>query len=216
MRAPGDRRLRLTRNEIAGGLGDSGLLLPIAIAMITVNGLNATAVFAMGGLAYLGTALYFRVPVPVQPLKAFAAAAIALDLHADVIAAGALLMSVSMAVLAATGLAARAAERFPLVLVRGIQASVALLLAKAAVELAQRGNWKGLPPVSRELGLATAVAACAALFLLRGRRLPGTLLVLAGGAPAGAVGTRGGPPPDLRPRAAGLSPPGPGALGKGP
>ena len=31
-------------------------------------------------LAYVGTALYFRVPVPVQPLKAFAAAAIALGL----------------------------------------------------------------------------------------------------------------------------------------
>src|SRR3954467_7704956 len=126
MRAPGDRRLRLTRNEIAGGLGDSGLLLPIGIAMITINGLNATAVFAGVGLAYLGTALYYRVPVPVQPLKAFAAAAIALDLQADVIAAGALLMSASMALLATSGLAGWAAERFPTVLVRGIQASVAL------------------------------------------------------------------------------------------
>jgi hypothetical protein len=29
-------------------------------------------VFAGVGLAYIGTALYFRVPVPVQPLKAFA------------------------------------------------------------------------------------------------------------------------------------------------
>src|SRR3954447_23555436 len=207
-------RIKLDRHELAGGLGDAGLFVPIAVALITVNGLNATAVFAVGGLAYLGTALYFRVPVPVQPLKAFAAAAIALDLHADVIAAGALLMSASMAVLAATGVAAWAAERFPLVLVRGIQASVALLLAKAAVELAQRGNWKGLPPVSRELGLATAVAACAALFLLRGRRLPGTLLVLAGGALAGTLVTRGVPHPDLGPRLAGLALPDPGAFGK--
>jgi hypothetical protein len=64
--------LRWNRREIAGGLGDAGLLIPIAIAMVTVNGLNATAVFAGVGLAYIGTALYFRVPVPVQPLKAFA------------------------------------------------------------------------------------------------------------------------------------------------
>src|SRR4051794_29746227 len=119
MRAPGDRRLRLTRNEIAGGLGDSGLLLPIAIAMITINGLNATAVFAGVGLAYLGTALYFRVPVPVQPLKAFAAAAIALNLHASVIAAGALLMSAAMAALAVTGLGGWVSARLPPVLVRG-------------------------------------------------------------------------------------------------
>jgi SulP family sulfate permease len=208
------RRLGIDRRELAGGLGDAGLFLPIAVALITVNGLNATAVFAVGGLAYLGTALYYRVPVPVQPLKAFAAAAIALDLHADVIAAGALLMSVAMAMLAATGLASWAARRFPLVLVRGIQASVALLLAKAAVELAQRGNWKGLPPVSRELGLAIAVVACAALFLVRGRRLPGTLLVLAGGALAGILVAGGVPHPGLGPDSAGLAVPGPHAFAK--
>jgi hypothetical protein len=182
------------------------------VALITVNGLNATAVFAVGGAAYVATALYYRVPVPVQPLKAFAAAAIALDLHADVIAAGALLMSVAMSVLAASGLASWAAERFPLVLVRGIQASVALLLAKAAVELAQRGNWNGLPPVSREAGLATAVLACAALFLLRGRRVPGTLLVLGAGALAGALVAGGLPRPGLGPQSLGLAVPGPHAF----
>src|SRR3954451_5310522 len=193
MRAPGDPGLRLTRNEIAGGLGDSGLLLPIAIAMITINGLNATAVFATGGLAYLGTALYFRVPVPVQPLKAFAAAAIALKLDASVIAAGALLMSAAMAALAITGLGGWLAARFPLVLVRGTQASVAMLLVKAAFDLAQRGNWKGLPPVSERTGLIIAVGACVLLFASHRLRLPGTLLVLAGGVAAG-VAVSGGLP----------------------
>jgi hypothetical protein len=205
-------RLRLDRHELAGGLGDAGLFVPIAVALITVNGLNATAVFAVGGLAYVGTALYYRVPVPVQPLKAFAAAAIALRLHADVIAAGALLMSAAMAVLATSGLASWAAARFPLVLVRGIQASVALLLARAAVELAGRGNWKGMPPLSREAGLATALAACAALFLLRGRRLPGTLLVLGAGALAGALVAGGLPHTGFGPQWSGLAVPGPHAF----
>src|SRR4051794_28530675 len=186
MRAPGDRRLRLTRNEIAGGLGDSGLLLPIAIAMITINGLNATAVFAGVGLAYLGTALYFRVPVPVQPLKAFAAAAIALNLHADVLAAGALLMAGAMAVLAATGAAGWLAARFPVVLIRGIQASVALLLAKAAVDLAQKGNWAHLPPIDPALAMTMAVVCCGLLFVWgEGGRLPGGLLILGAGAVVG-------------------------------
>src|SRR3954469_4717601 len=123
-------RVKLDRHELAGGLGDAGLFVPVAVALVAVNGLNATAVFAVAGLAYLGTALYFRVPVPVQPLKAFAAAAIALKLQAPVIAAGALSMSAAMALLSAFGLADWIARRFPLVLVRGIQASVALLLAK--------------------------------------------------------------------------------------
>src|SRR5215211_7858786 len=170
---------RLDRHELAGGLGDAGLFIPIAVSLVTVNGLSATAAFGSAGLAYVATAMYFRVPVPVQPLKAFAAAAIALELEADVIAAGALLMSAAMALLALSGAADWLAGRFPLVLVRGIQASVALLLVKAGVELAQRGNWGGLPHVSAALSLALACAACGALFLLAGRRVPGSPLVLA-------------------------------------
>jgi SulP family sulfate permease len=207
------RGLRIDRQELAGGLGDAGLFVPIAIAMVTVNGLNATAVFGIGGAAYLATAVYFRVPVPVQPLKAFAAAAIALQLEPSVIAAGALLMSAAMATLGATGLADWIAARFPLVLVRGIQASVALLLAKASVELAERGNWKGLPAVSRPVGLAVAAGACLLLFALRGRRLPGTLLVLAGGAVAGVAVSGGLPDVGYGPQSLALSLPDAAAFG---
>ena len=189
---PADARGAL--GELAGGLGDSGLFIPIAVAMITLNGLNATAVFVVAGVVYIGTALYFRVPVPVQPLKAFAAAAIALHLSAATLAAGALLMAAAMAVLSAWGLANWLAARFPVVLVRGIQASVALLLAKAAVDLAEKGNWPGMPPVSATVGGAMAVAACAVLFACRRFSLPGSLFVLAAGA---AVGLAIGGTPDL-------------------
>lgn len=199
------RDFRFDRHELAGGLGDAGLFIPIAVALVTVNGLNATAVFAAGGFAYVGTAVAFRVPIPVQPLKAFAAAAIALKLEADVIAAGALLMSVAMALLAASRLAGWLARHFPLVLVRGIQASVALLLAKAAVELAQKGNWRGLPAVSEEVGLLMAAGACAVLFLLRKRRLPGSFVVLAAGAGGGLAIAGGLPDAGIGPQGVGLS-----------
>lgn len=174
--------MRFDRHELAGGLGDAGLLIPLAVAMIALNGLNATAAFALVGVAYIATALYFEVPVPVQPLKAFAAAAVALGLGAETIAAGALLMAAAMALLAITNAAGWLAARFPPVLVRGIQAAVALLLAKAAIELAARGNWDGLPEIAPAAGVATAIAACLLLLVARPSwRLPGSLLVLAGG-----------------------------------
>jgi SulP family sulfate permease len=193
--------------ELAGGLGDTGLFIPIAVAMIALNGLNATAVFTITGLVYAGTALYFRVPVPVQPLKAFAAAAIALHLSAETLAAGALLMAAAMAVLAAAGLADWLAQRFPTVLVRGIQASVALLLAKAAVKLAEQGNWPGLPAVSPGVGIAMAVAACCLLFVFRWLSLPGSLFVLGAGAAVG-LGVGGVPELHAGPQAVSLSFPG--------
>ena len=188
-------------------MGDWGLLLPLAIALIALNGLEATIVFTGVGLTYVATALAFRVPVPVQPLKAFAAAAIALELSAEVLAAGALLMAAAMAALAVTGLAGWLAERFPLVLVRGIQAAVALLLAKAAIELAGDGNWAGLPEIEVWASAAMAVAACAALFALGATRLPGSLLVLGAGAAVG-LAVAGTPVLELGAQAPELSIPG--------
>ena len=205
--------IRFDRHELAGGLGDAGLFLPLAVGLIAINGLSATAVFAGAGLAYVVTALYFGVPVPVQPLKAFGAAAIALQLEAEVIAAGALLMGGAMAVLAVGGLATWLAARFPLVLVRGIQASVALLLCKASVELAERGNWDGLPPIDEGVSLAAAALACGVLLVLGGRRaLPGTLIVVAAGFAAGLAVAGGLPPLTYGPEPVRLSLPDGGAF----
>src|SRR4051812_23002036 len=98
-------------------------------------------------------------------------------------------MAMAMAILATGGLANWLADRFPVVLIRGIQASVALLLCKAAVGLAKKGNWPGLPHVSEAAAIAMAVAACAILFIATRTKVPGTLLVLTGGAAAGlAIG----------------------------
>jgi len=198
--------------ELAGGVGDWGLLIPLAVAMITLNGLDATIVFVGVGLTYVATALAFQVPVPVQPLKAFAAAAIALDLSAETLAAGALLMAAVMAVLAATGLANWLAERFPQVLVRGIQAAVALLLAKAAIELAQRGNWDGLPAIEPWVGLVMAAVACGLLFAGAALRRPGSLIVLAIGVAIG-LGVSGLPELALGANTPSLSFPGAEAFG---
>lgn len=171
--------------ELSGGLGDSGLMIPIAVALVTLNGLSATAVFCGVGLAYVATALYFKVPVPVQPLKAFAAAAIALNVDAATLAAGALLMSVVMAALALTGLAGWLAARFPIVLVRGIQASVALLLAKAAADLASRGNWDGLAAIDPAASVGLALGACVFLLAAQRSRVPAGLVVLGAGVGVG-------------------------------
>ena len=199
--------------ELAGGVGDWGLLVPLAIALITLNGLDATVVFVGVGLTYVATALYFRVPVPVQPLKAFAAAAIALDLSAETLAAGALLMSAVMVMLAVSGLAGWLAERFPLVLVRGIQAAVALLLAKAAVDLARQGNWGGLPAIDPWVGVAMAAGACLVLFAAARIGLPGSLAVLGGGAVTG-VAVAGVPDVALGASAPDLAFPGGAAFGE--
>ena len=57
------------------------MLVPIAVALIVSNGLSATAVLLPAGLLYIAAAFTYGLPIPVQPLKAFGAIAIAKGLR---------------------------------------------------------------------------------------------------------------------------------------
>jgi hypothetical protein len=150
--------IRFGTRELAGAVADIGVLLPIAVALIVANGLSATAVLLPAGLLYVTVALAYALPIPVQPLKAFGAIAIAKDLGSDEIAAGALLMGVIFIVLGRTGLIDLAARAFPKPLIRGVQITVGLLFLKIAWGLVSD------PPASfDDGGLGTAAAASLAV-----------------------------------------------------
>jgi sulfate permease, SulP family len=127
--------VKFDRRELAGAVADVGVLVPIAVALIVGNGLSATAVLLPAGLLYVTAALVYRLPIPVQPLKAFGAIAIAKGLGSDEIAAGALLMGVIFIVLGRLGVLDLAARGVPRALVRGVQLTVGLLFLKIAWEL---------------------------------------------------------------------------------
>jgi hypothetical protein len=150
--------IRFGTRELAGAVADVGVLLPIAVALIVSNGLSATAVLLPAGLLYVTVGLAYSLPIPVQPLKAFGAIAIAKDLGSDEIAAGALLMGVIFLVLGRTGLIDLAAKAFPRPLIRGVQITVGLLFLKIAWGLVSD------PPSSfDDAGLGTAAAASLAV-----------------------------------------------------
>lgn len=152
------RDFRFTTREAAGAVADLGVLLPIAVALIVKNGLSPTAVLLPAGLLYLSVAFTYRLPIPVQPLKAFGAIAIAKGLGSDEIAAGALLMGVIFLILGRTGLVDLAARAFPKAVIRGVQITVGLLFLKIAWGLVSD------PPKSFDrAGLGTAAATALAV-----------------------------------------------------
>ncbi|HYY33160.1 MAG TPA: molybdate transporter family protein [Gaiellaceae bacterium] len=122
--------MRFDRRELAGAVADLGVFVPIAVALIVRNGLSATAVLLPAGLLYITAAFVYRLPVPVQPLKAFGAIAIAKGLGSDEIAAGALLMGAMFLLAGRLGLLDLLARVFPRALVRGVQLTVGLLFLK--------------------------------------------------------------------------------------
>jgi SulP family sulfate permease len=120
------------RFELSGAFADVGVFVPIAVALIVTNGLSATAVLLPAGLLYGVVAFVYRLPIAVQPLKAFGAIAIAEGFGADEIAAGALLMGVIFVGLGASGLIGFASRAFPRPLIRGIQLTVGLIFLEIA------------------------------------------------------------------------------------
>lgn len=124
--------MRFDRRELAGAVADLGVFVPIAVTLIVANGLSATAVLLPAGLLYVTAALVYGLPIPVQPLKAFGAIAIAKGLGADEIAAGALLLGAIFLLSGRLGLLDLAARAFPRALVRGVQLTVGLLFLKIA------------------------------------------------------------------------------------
>ena len=180
--------MKFDRREMAGAVADVGVLVPIAVALIVSNGLSATAVLLPAGLLYLSASLTFQLPIPVQPLKAFGAIAIAKGLGSDEIAAGALLMGIVFVVLGRLRLLDMAAKAFPKALIRGVQLTVGLLFLKIAWGLVLD------PPTSfgeHALPSAWAVplAALAVVAALSLRRYPVALVLVAiGGVAMVALG----------------------------
>jgi SulP family sulfate permease len=170
----------LTRLDVAGAFGDIGVLFPIAIALITLNHLNPTAVFLTAGLAYCVAARYFQIPMAVQPFKAVAAIALALSLSPAEIASAGLLMGLLLLLVGVTNMAGQLARLFTLPIVRGIQLGLGLVLLREGLRLVM-GTRGGHPvPGGEHVAWLIALAGAAVLLALRNsRRFPAALVLLA-------------------------------------
>lgn len=183
-------RVKAVLQEISGSLGDLGTFLPLALGLIAVNGLDATTVFLSAGILYIAAAAWFRLPIPVQPLKATSAVAIATCAPAADIAAAGLIMGALFLGAACTGLGGRIARFFTRPVVRGIQLGLAVLLVRGGWKLVAGGP--GFPAASGGLAVpasafAGAVAAGLVMLSAGGRRFPSALAAVLFGIVFGLV-----------------------------
>jgi len=62
--------------ETAGAFGDLGTLIPFVVGYITINHMDPAGILVAFGVFKLWAGLYFKTPVPIQPMKAIGTAAI--------------------------------------------------------------------------------------------------------------------------------------------
>ena len=172
--------IRFDRNELAGAFGDIGTDLPLIVGMILAAKLDSASVLVLFGAMQVLTALRYRMPMPVQPLKAVAALVITQKLSGSLLYGGGLAIGLLMLALTLTGSITWLARVVPKAVVRGIQFGLGLQLTGLA--LRQYVQAEGV----RGYALA-ALAFVIILLLIENRRYPAALFVVAlGAAYAGA------------------------------
>ncbi len=192
--------------EFAGSLGDLGTVLPLAIGMILVNGLDPSGLFLSVGLLYIFTGLYFGITTPVEPMKVIGAYAIATAMSPQQIMASGILMGTCLLVIGATGAIALIGKYTPKAVIRGVQLSTGTLLMAEGIKF-MIGKTKlqvlhqiaepyltvqqiGPIPVGLVIGIIGAVLT---LLLLENKRMPAGLMIVATGILIGLLmGTRQG------------------------
>jgi hypothetical protein len=124
--------LKFSLSELAGSVGDFGTIIPLILAVALVSDVNTRYVLLFFGIWFILTGLYYRLPIPLEPMKAVAVIVIAGGIASGEIAAAGLMLGVIFLVLGYGRFFAIIEKWVPQSVVRGIQLGLALLLFKAS------------------------------------------------------------------------------------
>lgn len=162
--------LQFNLRELAGSMGDFGTLMPLAIGLIVVCGVDPAALFVMIGLTNIVTGLVYRLPMPVEPKKVVSIVAIAQGWTAAMVTASGLGLGVIWLLFVLTGAVRKLAQVTPVHLIRGIQLALGVSLGVQALKMMAPAPWLG------------ALAVAIVLVLRKNRHAPASLVIIGLGA----------------------------------
>ncbi|KAK8073669.1 hypothetical protein PG994_004568 [Apiospora phragmitis] len=113
-------------SEMSGALGDLGTLLPLMITLAVNGSISLSTTLVFSGMFNLITGVVFGIPLPVQPMKAIAAAAIASHTSMRETMAAGSVTSIIVLVLSLTGLLQWFTRVIPVPVIKGIQIGAGL------------------------------------------------------------------------------------------
>jgi hypothetical protein len=175
-------------NDLASAFRDLGTFAPLTISMITVLELNAASVLVVFGICYLLSALVYRMPMPVQPMKAIAALAIAGGATMGTMAGSGLTIGLIMFILAATGSLEWLAKITPRCAVRGIQLGLAFTLIMTAIRFMEKNRNIAILGMNVSYLAVAAICFVIVLVLSDNRSIPSLLIVVPMGIGLAAAG----------------------------
>jgi hypothetical protein len=152
--------------ELAGSMGDFGTLLPLAIGYIVVVGLNPAGFLVMMGLTNIILGLVYKLPMPLQPKKVVAAAAISQKWSPGLVYGTGLGLGIVWLLLFFTNLIEKIAKYTPKCVIRGILLALGISLAITGFGMMKSGLILGIASIILILLLRNNRRAPAAIILV--------------------------------------------------
>lgn len=128
-----EKDYRFNLEEMAGAIGDYGTLIPIIVGVAAVTDIKLSPILFFFGLSYIATGIYYKLPMPVEPMKAIGAIAISGALTASEIAGAGIITGFIFLLVGLTDTMKYIKEFIPGWFIRGIQLGLALTLARTAL-----------------------------------------------------------------------------------
>lgn len=114
--------------ESSAAFADLGTFLPLVVGLIVLAGADPIGLLYGFGLFALGTALFYRRPIPVQPMKATAAMAVAGMIGTEVLIATGMMLGLTLILLSQTDLVSKFKRLIPPTILHGMRTALALTL----------------------------------------------------------------------------------------
>ena len=166
------RDIKFNKQELAGSFGDIGTDLPLIIAMILAAGLHTPSVLIVFGLMQIFTGLIYKMPMPVQPLKAMATLVIVQQISSNILFGAGLAIGIVMLALSVSGLLTKLSQIIPKAVIRGIQLGLGLKLCMLAFQ-------KYIPDQGIPGYILAFVVFVLIIFLLDNKKYPASLFAIA-------------------------------------
>jgi hypothetical protein len=163
--------------ELAGAFGDLGTLIPFVIGYIVVDKMDPVGILVSLGILKIFVGLYFKTPVPIQPMKAIGAAAISNpgSVTQGMIWGSGIFSALVWIVLAVTGAVSWLNKITARPVIRGIMLGLGISFAIEGLKM-MSGQW-----------VIATIAMVIAFLLLTNKHLPAMLVLLLMGVVASLI-----------------------------
>ncbi|MHA1194171.1 MAG: putative sulfate/molybdate transporter [Promethearchaeota archaeon] len=126
---------KFTLRELGGAFGDWGTLIPFIIGYISIVGLNPAGIFICLGLTNIILGIKFNLPLPVQPQKTIGTIALSQRWNPSLVISTGFGTGIIWMILGLTKQLDKIVKKVPIIIVRGIQLGLGMILGWNALVL---------------------------------------------------------------------------------